>query len=228
MDKPDIVQYLYWLVGNDWTKTDLNGDGVAETPGVRKGVLRGDWGISLVNRKPVTEVIGERLPNTLILMVTAEVLILIVALAAFFIFAWDKATGLSADERREITLLLLYASDALRTACRYRPIHLRALSDTGSHHSRPGKPLRKNPRRSGLEFQPASRPPKPPMAGDSALMGRPGDMIASRPPRPGNKRGGASAGCARLSSLSGHTWCENNPETNQEVPLRRIANGSDR
>lgn len=80
LDKPIIVQYLYWLVGNDWTKADLDGDGVAETPGVRRGVLRGDFGLSLVNKKPVTQVIGERLPNTLLLMLTAEAIILIFAL----------------------------------------------------------------------------------------------------------------------------------------------------
>ncbi len=49
-------------------------------PGVRKGVIRGDWGTSLVTRKPVTEVIGERLPNTLLLMLAAEAVIIIVAL----------------------------------------------------------------------------------------------------------------------------------------------------
>lgn len=80
LDKPVIVQYLYWLVGNDWTKIDVNGDGVPEIPGTRKGVLRGDFGTSLVNRKPVTEVIGERLPNTLLLMLTAEVVVLFSAL----------------------------------------------------------------------------------------------------------------------------------------------------
>ncbi len=81
LDKPVIVQYVYWLVGNDWTKTDLDGDGVAETPGTRQGVLRGDWGSSLVKRGvPVTQVIGERLPNTLLLMLTAEAVILIGAL----------------------------------------------------------------------------------------------------------------------------------------------------
>lgn len=79
LDKPIIVQYVYWLIGNDWAKTDLDGDGIAETPGVRKGVLRGDWGISLVNRQLVTEVIGERLPNTLLLMLTSEMAILILA-----------------------------------------------------------------------------------------------------------------------------------------------------
>ncbi len=80
LDKPILVQYLYWLVGNDWTKADLNGDGIAETPGTRKGVLRGDWGVSLVNRKPVTQVIGERLANTLLLMLTAEIIVISLAL----------------------------------------------------------------------------------------------------------------------------------------------------
>lgn len=81
LDKPIIVQYFYWLVGNDWTKIDLDGDGVAETQGTRKGVLRGDFGTSLVNRgKPVTEVIWERLPNTLILMLVSEIVVIVGAL----------------------------------------------------------------------------------------------------------------------------------------------------
>ena len=37
LDKPIYVQYLYWLIGNDWTKVDLDGDGVAETPGHPQG-----------------------------------------------------------------------------------------------------------------------------------------------------------------------------------------------
>lgn len=81
LDKPIIVQYLYWLIGNDWTKTDLDGDGIAETQGTRKGVLRGDFGTSLVNRgKKVTEVIGDRLPNTLLLMLSSEAVIILGAL----------------------------------------------------------------------------------------------------------------------------------------------------
>jgi len=80
LDKPVLLQYVFWLAGNDWTKIDMDGDGIAETPGVRKGILRGDWGLSLVNRKPVTEVIAERLPNTLLLMLTAEVVVLVSAL----------------------------------------------------------------------------------------------------------------------------------------------------
>jgi peptide/nickel transport system permease protein len=80
LDKPIYVQYLYWLIGNDWTKVDLNGDGIAETPGIRKGVLRGDFGTSLNLRRPVVAVIGERLPNTLLLMIAAELFIILGAL----------------------------------------------------------------------------------------------------------------------------------------------------
>lgn len=78
LDKPVIVQYIYWLVGNDWTKTDVDGDGIAETPGIRKGILRGDFGTSLLNRGvPVLKVIGDRLPNTLLLMIVAETVIIL-------------------------------------------------------------------------------------------------------------------------------------------------------
>jgi peptide/nickel transport system permease protein len=77
LDQPIYVQYLYWLVGNDWTTIDLDGDGEGDTPGTRRGVLRGDFGTSLVNRgRPVTEVIWDRLPNTLLLMLVAEIIII--------------------------------------------------------------------------------------------------------------------------------------------------------
>jgi peptide/nickel transport system permease protein len=80
LDKPFYVQYLVWLVGNDWMPVDVDGDGTAETYGKRRGILRGDWGTSVVTRQPVLQMIGERLPNTLILMVTAEIVIIIFAL----------------------------------------------------------------------------------------------------------------------------------------------------
>ena len=82
LDKPLYVQYLYWLIGNDWTKVDMDGDGVPETPGDRRGVVRGEFGTSMVSRgKPVLEIIWERLPNTLILMIPAEVIIILFSLA---------------------------------------------------------------------------------------------------------------------------------------------------
>ncbi|HXD11629.1 MAG TPA: ABC transporter permease [Anaerolineales bacterium] len=80
LDKPIAVQYLYWLIGNDWTKVDADGDGVLDKSGTRLGILRGDFGTSLVTRKPVTEMIGERIPNTLILMVASEIVTIVFAL----------------------------------------------------------------------------------------------------------------------------------------------------
>jgi peptide/nickel transport system permease protein len=80
LDQPAYMQYVVWLIGNDWMKIDMDGDGTRETPGTRKGILRGDWGNSLVTRRPVLEVIGERLPNTLLLMLTSELLIIVVSL----------------------------------------------------------------------------------------------------------------------------------------------------
>lgn len=82
LDYPIYMQYVFWLAGNDWMPArDCNGDGVAERSGTLKGVLRGDFGTSIMNRgKPVFAVISQRLPNTLLLMVTAEIVIIIGAL----------------------------------------------------------------------------------------------------------------------------------------------------
>src|SRR5512141_1722254 len=81
LDQPTYMQYFTWLVGNDRQKIDMDGDGVPETPGKRLGILRGDWGNSLVTRQPVLKMIGERLPNTLLLTITAEIVIILVSIA---------------------------------------------------------------------------------------------------------------------------------------------------
>src|SRR5512146_1639692 len=81
LDQPVYMQYVTWLIGNDWQKIDMDGDGMPETPGRRRGVLRGDWGNSLVTRQPVLDMIDERLPKTLMLMFTAEIVIVILSIA---------------------------------------------------------------------------------------------------------------------------------------------------
>ena len=81
LDQPVYMQYIYWLIGNDWAQIDMDGDGISETPGPRKGVLRGDFGTSLVSRgKPASDIIMERLPNTLILMIPAEIIVILISL----------------------------------------------------------------------------------------------------------------------------------------------------
>jgi peptide/nickel transport system permease protein len=94
LDKPLSVQYIVWLVGNDWMMMDLNGDGKPDVDengkliyGTRKGVLRGDLGTSFVTKQPVIDMIKERLPNTLLLMLTSEVVILIISLVVGLISA---------------------------------------------------------------------------------------------------------------------------------------------
>lgn len=81
LDQPLYRQYLYWLIGNDWVMVDIDGDGEGDQPGTRRGVLRGDFGNSLMRRgQTAWEVIWDRVPNTLLLMVTAEIVIVIFAL----------------------------------------------------------------------------------------------------------------------------------------------------
>ena len=78
---PWLIQYLRWLLGDDWMRQDTNGDGVAdvaillpldadgdgeaEPPGTSRGALRGDFGNSIQQKRPVLEVLTERLPATL-------------------------------------------------------------------------------------------------------------------------------------------------------------------
>lgn len=74
LDKPPLQQYLYWLVGNDWAQIDIDGDGEGDKRGERRGFLRGDLGQSIVQERPVMEVILRRVPATLRLGVSALVL----------------------------------------------------------------------------------------------------------------------------------------------------------
>jgi peptide/nickel transport system permease protein len=80
LDKPLPVQYLVWLVGNDWMKVDRDGDGIPDSYGTRKGILRGDFGFSFQNRKPVIEEIKKRLPNTVYLMSVTLIVVAIFAI----------------------------------------------------------------------------------------------------------------------------------------------------
>jgi peptide/nickel transport system permease protein len=90
LDKPIIVQYAIWLVGNDWMQVDIDGDGTPDEYGQRRGILRGDFGTSFMERRPVLEIIGERFKNTMILMITSEFVILSLSLLIGIYSALNK------------------------------------------------------------------------------------------------------------------------------------------
>lgn len=73
LDQPPLTQYVFWLVGNDWAMLDIDGDGVPDTYGQRRGLLRGDLGNSIRQRQPVLGLIAERIPATLLLTFTSLV-----------------------------------------------------------------------------------------------------------------------------------------------------------
>jgi len=83
LDKPIYLQYIYWLIGNDWTLVDSDGDGDTDENvyGNRRGILRGDLGRSIVTNQLAQDRILERLPNTLILMVPTYILVLVISVS---------------------------------------------------------------------------------------------------------------------------------------------------
>ena len=74
LDQPLPMRYVIWLFGNDWMTVDTDGDGLTDSYGTRKGILRGDFGYSIRTKKPVLVEIGDRLGNTIYLM-TATLLV---------------------------------------------------------------------------------------------------------------------------------------------------------
>ena len=93
LDQPPLTQYVYWLIGNDWTFVDIDGDGVGDKRGDRYGILRGDFGKSIKNRRPVMHLILQRVNATLRLGVAAITIgflmgVVLGVLAAVFHRTW--------------------------------------------------------------------------------------------------------------------------------------------
>jgi peptide/nickel transport system permease protein len=80
LDKPLPLQYVIWLAGNDWMRVDSDGNGILESYGTRRGILRGDFGYSFWTREPVLKEITSRLPNTVYLMGTTMLVALLIAI----------------------------------------------------------------------------------------------------------------------------------------------------
>lgn len=81
LNDPIPLQYLSWLIGDNWIQRDVNGDGIPDEYGKQYGILRGDLGDSVQKHRPVVEVVGDALPNTLLLGLTAYVVTIVLALA---------------------------------------------------------------------------------------------------------------------------------------------------
>jgi peptide/nickel transport system permease protein len=80
LNDPLPLQFVHWLIGDDWYQRDVTGDGVPDEYGRRRGVLRGDFGESIRYRRPVVEVVAQFLPNTLILGLSAYFVTLAISL----------------------------------------------------------------------------------------------------------------------------------------------------
>ncbi|MFN8374544.1 MAG: ABC transporter permease [Anaerolineae bacterium] len=78
---PLPLQFVTWLVGDDWRMRDITGDGVPDVYGEQRGVLRGDFGESIRLRVPAIQALGEKLPNTLVLGLTSFVVTIVLSLA---------------------------------------------------------------------------------------------------------------------------------------------------
>lgn len=92
LDQPLPLQYIYWLVGNDFTLQDSNRDGVPDTLGTRHGVLRGDFGRSIFKRAPVIDIIVDKFPRTLKLALTVMSIALPLGILAGVIAAIKRET----------------------------------------------------------------------------------------------------------------------------------------
>ena len=101
-----------WLVGDDWMRWDSNGDGVSDgafllplngpngeplPPGKGKGILRGDFGLSLTiaGGIPISQLIAARLPITAFIGFYAVVIAVAISLTMGTIAAKPSVVELS-------------------------------------------------------------------------------------------------------------------------------------
>src|SRR5258708_6588060 len=108
VNDPWPVQYLRWLLGDDWLRWDSNGDGIADhaflvpldpvgdgkpEPGTRRGILRGDFGDSFALKRPVLDLIFERVPATLEISVTSLILGYLLGILLGIVAAVNRGAG---------------------------------------------------------------------------------------------------------------------------------------
>lgn len=93
VDQPWPLQYLRWLIGDEWRGIDTNGDKVVDQWGSgAKGILRGDFGYSFVASRRVSELLIERLGATLELGVLSLVVGLTIGVTIGIMAAVSKGS----------------------------------------------------------------------------------------------------------------------------------------
>jgi peptide/nickel transport system permease protein len=96
---PWPVQYVRWLIGNDWQLFDQDGDGEVDDPGQRQGILRGDFGFSLFSKRPVTTLIAERVGPTLELGLASLFLSIVIGVPIGIVAAVRRGGAFDASSR---------------------------------------------------------------------------------------------------------------------------------
>jgi peptide/nickel transport system permease protein len=88
---PWIVQYIHWLIGDDWRQRDADGDGEPDMYGQRQGILRGDFGKSLFrSSRDVIDIIGDFILPTLELTISAFLIGLFVGIPVGILAAINR------------------------------------------------------------------------------------------------------------------------------------------
>ncbi|HVU13172.1 MAG TPA: ABC transporter permease [Phototrophicaceae bacterium] len=125
VDDPFPVQYVRWLLGDDWMRWDSNGDGLADhsfllaldgpdgnplPPGTQLGILRGDFGDSFFQHQPVFNIVMGRIPATLELGAMALLLSIIVGMPIGILAAIGR--GRAFDNVTRVLAVLINAIPA--------------------------------------------------------------------------------------------------------------------
>jgi len=109
VNDPFYVQYLRWLLGDDWMRFDSDGDGISDTaylipldadgdgepepPGYRRGIVRGDFGSSFYHgRRHVLSIIVDRMAATFELGAISLIVGLTVGLPVGVLAAIDRGS----------------------------------------------------------------------------------------------------------------------------------------
>jgi peptide/nickel transport system permease protein len=136
LDQPLGVQYITWLIGNEWQY-----DSEMVT---RRGILRGDFGVSFIERRPVLDMIRDRLGATLLLTGTATLIGYAVGIP-IGVFAAVRRGGVFDNLSRILAVIFnsipgfwLSLIIILVFAVKFREWGLPAIASGGMYTVRPG------------------------------------------------------------------------------------------